>query len=221
MHYTEIFQTLAQNIAHTIATHSERAPGALSLTQAQKQKLRKAAEDMEFINAIAIKLPDSLEFCTLPSERVENSVSQKLRREFRNAVKNNYLETMANTPENLQAFMDMSLTEDEVKTLSGRGLLRDITRDGRQRDIIVDHIHDLTLGGENTFDNFMLVPDFMNQIKARLIHIQERVAPDLPERLSFKPKDGAAIPFIKTGFRPIVSGQALCRQIDDFLGLDP
>lgn len=221
MHYTEIFQTLEQHIEHTAAEQSEHAPGALSLTQAQKQKLRKAAEDMGFLRALAVKLPDSLEFCTLPSERVENSVSQKLRREFRNAVKNNYLETMANTPENRQAFMDMSLTEDEVKNLSGRGLLRDITRDGRQLDIIVDHIHDLTLGGENTFDNFMLIPDFMNQIKCRLIHIQERVTPDLPERLSFKPKDGAAVPFITTGFRPIASGQTLCRQIDDFLGLDP
>lgn len=220
MHCTEIFQTLAQNVEHTTALNSRCAPATLALTEAQKQKLRKAAEDLEFLKAIEIKLPESLEFCTLPSTRIDNAISQKLRREFRNAVKPAYIETTANAPENRKALMDMNLTEDEIKILSAHGLVRDIKRNGKQLDIIVDHIHDLTLGGENKFENFMLIPDFMNQIKARLIHIQERVAPELPERLSIRPKNGAVIPFIETGFRPMASGKALCQQIDDFLGLD-
>lgn len=145
MQYTEIFQTLAQNIEHTIAENSKRTPGALALTEAQNQKLRKAAEDLEFFHAIEIKLPESLEFCTLPSARVANAISQKLRREFRNTVKPAFIEATANAPENRKAFMDMNPTEDEVKTLSAHGLVRDINRDGKQLDIIVDHIHDLTL----------------------------------------------------------------------------
>jgi len=220
MHHTAIFQTLAQNIETTIAEHSHQATSALMLTHAQKQKLLKAAEDLEFLRAIKLSLPDSLEFCTLPSARVANSISQKLRKEFKNAVKPAYIQHIASTPEHRQAFMKMGLTDAEIETLATNGLTRDVKRNGQQLDMIIDHIHDLTLGGQNTFDNFMLIPDYLNQIKARLIHIQERVAPECEARISLKPKAASAIPFIETGFRPMTSGKKLCQQVNDFLDLE-
>ncbi|MAE51148.1 MAG: hypothetical protein CMH27_05005 [Micavibrio sp.] len=220
MHYSEIFQALADHIQNNIDETKRDIGTAHMPTQAQKEKLRKAAEDLNFLHAIQVKLPASLEFCSLPSRRVDHAVSQKLRREFRNSVKSAFIEATAYNPKNKKALLDMKLTESEIKTLSAHGLVRDIERDGRHLDIIVDHIHDLTLGGENEFDNFMLIPDYINQIKSRLIHVQERIAPEYPERLSIKPQGGAAVPFIETGFRPRETGTQLCQQVNTFLGLE-
>lgn len=218
MHYTEIFKNLTQNIEKTITVHSQYMPH--ELTNAKRQELRKAAEDLKFIKALDHKLPESLEFCTLPSARVENATSQKLRKEFKDAAKQAYIANTASAPENRKALMDMNLTEQEIHELAASGLTRVVRRNGKQLDITVDHIHELTLGGENKFENFMLIPDFLNQIKCRLIHIQERLTPDCAARISIKPKKGAAIPFVETGFRPRASGRILCQQIDDFLGLE-
>ncbi|MCB1538296.1 MAG: hypothetical protein H6865_03570 [Rhodospirillales bacterium] len=151
----------------------------------------------DLFNALAT-LPPSLALARIAYKRATPDTVRQRRGAF-STIKSEFLQYMANHhAENLRA---MNLTDQSIEAMRLYGMFPQ-NRPGERMDMSVDHKRSLSMGGDNGFDNLMLLPDRFNALKDELEKAQRSDTTNTQASLiTILPADpGDQIPFIPGGF---------------------
>lgn len=121
---------------------------------------------------------------------------------------------------NTAALLSMGLTQDGIEELKTTGQSPP-SENGAYLDVTVDHIRELGTGGNNSFDNLCLMPQFLNAAKGafiinQLAHGAETAIMCIVPRK--KNNRFPKVPIIPKGFRPEGNGATQKQRVTELFG---
>lgn len=185
-----------------------------------RNKIKGRKNSILLMNAIAERLPPSLEFFTVAVQSRPWAEQDRQRFDFDTGERRHFLKQVFADAANHKNLLAMGLDEEKIDLFVRENRFPAL-KPQFPYDITVDHAIDISFGGSNEASNLFVIPGYVNNMKARLTSIQQHLG--RKELLSFRPAatpDGkrSAVPLIPGGFQLVTQDRdTLKRRMETLL----
>lgn len=141
-------------------------------------------------------LPGSLTLKKIPYYRAGEHVVKQRRGAFNGTLRAQFLQHVGLTQGN--ALREMGLDDETIDSMRFEGRIS--THEPETAHCTVDHILSLNFGGNNEFDNLVLLPKYYNDLKNELEMAQLTTAQQSYVITIVPARQGDKVPFIQNGY---------------------